>query len=103
MSKTKRYITDELNYLERMLHNKNDKYGDSAIAPVRIFSKASPEEQLNVRMDDKLSRIASGQTDDDEDAELDLIGYLIIKRVQRRIKGEEHVTVRNSFESSRCH
>jgi hypothetical protein len=49
---------------------------------VRIFSKATPEEGLRIRIDDKLSRIARGQ-DAGEDTELDLIGYLILKRVLR--------------------
>jgi len=61
-------------------------YGDSAVNPVRIFSKASAEEQINVRIDDKLSRILRGEEIENvpEDTELDLIGYLILKRVLRR-------------------
>jgi len=31
-----------------------------------------------------LSRLRSGQGDDTEDAELDLIGYLILKRIAKR-------------------
>ena len=71
-------ICDEI---KEILLGKNRKYGDSAINPVRIFSKANPIEQINVRIDDKISRIKSAQDDDTEDAELDLIGYLILKRV----------------------
>lgn len=37
-------------------------------------------EQLNVRIDDKLSRLAHGSADD-EDAEWDLLGYLVLKRI----------------------
>jgi len=36
-------------------------YGNLALAPLRIFSRADPVEQLNVRIDDKLSRIARGR------------------------------------------
>jgi hypothetical protein len=60
---------------------KNKKYGNSAIQPKRIFSRASTVEQINVRIDDKLSLIANQQVNEDEDAEFDLIGYLILKRV----------------------
>jgi hypothetical protein len=74
-------IAIECDGVKKMLLDKNRKYGNSAIQPRRIFSKASAIEQINVRIDDKLSRIASGQSDDTEDAELDLIGYLILKRV----------------------
>ncbi len=74
-------IANECDAIKAMLLDKNRKYGNSALNPVRIFSKANPLEQINVRADDKLSRIQSGQLDDDEDPERDLIGYLILKRV----------------------
>lgn len=71
-------VCDEIKVI---LLEKNRKYGDSALNPVRLFSRSSPIEQINVRIDDKISRIRNRQDDDDEDAELDLIGYLILKRV----------------------
>ena len=55
--------------LAEFLQDKNRKYGNAALAPLRLFSHASVEEQLNVRMDDKLSRLRSAQGDDAEDAE----------------------------------
>lgn len=70
-----------LNDIESMLVEKNRKYGNSALEPVRIFSKASPLEQLKVRMDDKLSRLRSAQDDEDEDVIDDLLGYLLIYKV----------------------
>jgi hypothetical protein len=71
----------------RMLLEKNRKYGDSALNPVRIFSRCTPEEAILVRMDDKLSRLRSGQSDEDEDVYLDLIGYLVLLRVSRMQRG----------------
>lgn len=64
---------------------KNQKYGDSALRPLNCFSKLSPEEGINLRIDDKLKRIQNQSTD--EDAELDLVGYLILKRIllQRKV------------------
>lgn len=85
ISNTQWRIREECHQVMDILLTKNRKYGDSAISPVRVFSKADPAEQINVRLDDKISRLMSGQTDDDEDVELDLIGYLILKRVQRRV------------------
>ena len=64
-----------------MLLEKNRKYGDSALNPVRVFSKASPLEQLKVRMDDKLSRLRNAQDDEDGDPITDLIGYLVLYKV----------------------
>ena len=75
-----------------LLLEKNRKYGNSAIDPVRVFSQADPLEQLKVRMDDKLSRIQSSQADDNEDAYLDLLGYLVLYRVAKLQKQREEIT-----------
>lgn len=69
------------NYLHSvatMLEEKNAQYGDSASNPLRIFSKATSDEGLRVRIDDKLSRIARGNGQGNEDAIKDLIGYLAL-------------------------
>ena len=42
-------ICDEI---KNLLLEKNAKYGNSALDPVRIFSRASAEEQILVRIDD---------------------------------------------------
>lgn len=70
-----------LNQIGSMLEQKNAAYGDSALNPVRIFSKADPLEQLKVRIDDKLSRLARGAAAG-EDVIHDLLGYLVIYRMQ---------------------
>ena len=67
--------------VKELLLEKNRKYGDSALNPVRIFSKSSTLEQLKVRMDDKLSRLRNAQDDEAEDPTTDLIGYLILYKV----------------------
>ena len=46
-------ILDECLGIAEMLIEKNRAYGNSALQPVRVFSKASSEEQLLVRIDDK--------------------------------------------------
>jgi hypothetical protein len=63
------------------LIGKNRAYGNSAMEPVRIFSKANPLEQINVRLDDKLSRIMKGKAYEGDDNEMDLEGYMVLKRV----------------------
>ncbi len=81
MSQTQSDIAYVCEKLKELLLEKNRKYGDSALSPVRIFSKASVLEQLKVRMDDKLSRLSNAQDDEDEDPTTDLIGYLILYKV----------------------
>lgn len=77
-------ITEVCDEVKNMLLKKNAAYGDAAANPLRVFSKASTEEMVNVRMDDKLSRIARGDGSGNEDAELDLLGYLILKRAIKK-------------------
>lgn len=80
--------------IAELLITKNRKYGNSALSPQRIFSKASPLEQINVRIDDKLSRIKNQQEDEDEDVEKDLVGYLVLKMVCKKLlKKEENTNV----------
>lgn len=76
-------IVRECLEIARVLCEKNAAYGNSATAPVRIFSKASPVEQLLVRIDDKLSRLARGSAAG-EDVVLDLMGYLVLLRIAMR-------------------
>ena len=71
-----------------MLAEKNRAYGDSALNPVRVFSQADPIEQIKVRIDDKLSRLARGRAAG-EDVVADLLGYLVLLQVaQRRAAAE---------------
>lgn len=77
-------IRAECDALRDMLLSKNAKYGNSALEPVRVFSKADSIEQIRVRIDDKLSRIMRGSGIEDEDVELDLIGYLVLLRIARQ-------------------
>lgn len=66
-----------------LLLEKNKAYGDTANDPPKIFSKLSAKEGILARIDDKLSRIKQvGINDQTEDTMLDLIGYLILYRVQ---------------------
>lgn len=77
-------IADACDKIKTLLLEKNRKYGNSALSPKRIFSKSCATEQLKVRIDDKLSRIANTGLDGaDEDTLQDLIGYLILLMVAR--------------------
>ena len=74
-------IKKELSKIGEMLIDKNRKYGNSALEPLRVFSKASSKEQILVRLDDKLSRLKNQQIDEDEDVIDDLIGYLFLLKL----------------------
>jgi hypothetical protein len=70
-----------IDQIRDLLVEKNRKYGNSALEPMRVFSRSDNLEQIRVRIDDKLSRVKSAQLDEDEEVLNDLIGYLILYRV----------------------
>jgi hypothetical protein len=74
-------VADVLTELSRMLIEKNKKYGDAALNPNQTFSRCDAVELINVRIDDKLSRIRNRKDNEDEDPEWDLLGYLVLKRI----------------------
>ncbi len=81
-----------------MLIKKNESYGDSALSPLRCFSRLDPEEGLRVRIDDKISRLICGDRRFNEDTEMDLMGYLILLRVARLRSGMTAPITRTSEE-----
>ena len=94
MRPTSEYISEVCDEVKELLLAKNQAYGDSAINPKRIFSKADAIEQIFVRIDDKLSRIATmgasgGSGVTHEDTLMDLLGYLILAKVAIKKKKEE--------------
>ena len=77
--KVRRILDD----MATLLVEKNTAYGNSALDPVRIFSKADTLEGLNQRIDDKLSRISRGRDYPGDDTVRDLIGYLTLLLIAR--------------------
>lgn len=71
--------------VKELLLAKNKAYGNSALDPVRVFSKSDPVEQLKVRIDDKLSRLLRGEGSlPDEslnDTITDLLGYFVLLKI----------------------
>ena len=89
--KFERDVRSVLEDIADLLIDKNKKYGDSALNPQRIFSRASVIEQIDVRIDDKLSRIKNMNTNNIEDVKesiadsiRDLVGYLVMREIAKR-------------------
>ncbi len=64
------------------LQVKNERYGDSALDPIHVFAKIGSETQLQVRIDDKLSRIKNSSALRKNDV-VDLMGYLVLLCIQK--------------------
>lgn len=76
--------------LADFLVEKNEAYGDSALHPVRIFSKADAAEQIKVRMDDKINRMIQGREYAGDDTMKDLVGYWVLLEVSKRLSHADH-------------
>ena len=80
-------ITEDL---ADLLIQKNKAYGNSALDPVRVFSKANAVEQILVRIDDKLSRLARGYEYPGDDTIDDLLGYLVLLKMAKEDQKENN-------------
>ena len=82
MTTRKQNITKTCDDIKALLLSKNEKYGDSALTPLGVFSKLNSAEAIKARIDDKLSRISNmGLNDTSEDTLDDLIGYLLLLKI----------------------
>ena len=82
-AETEEDIETVMSQIKEMLIEKNRAYGDSALDPVRVFSKSDAVEQIYVRIDDKLSRVKRGHEYPGDDTIKDLVGYLILLLVAK--------------------
>ena len=70
------------NNLADFLVEKNRAYGNSVIGPVSIFARRIDRlAQIDVRIDDKLSRLKKGEEYPGDDTVKDLAGYLILRMI----------------------
>jgi len=68
--------------LSNFLAIKNRRYGNSALEPINVFSKADAGSSIRVRINDKLSRIRNGESLRKNDV-VDLAGYLVLLMVEQ--------------------
>lgn len=68
--------------LKSLLLYKNEKYGNSGLEPLNIFSKASADTGLLQRLDDKIARIKNSPELRKNDI-ADLFGYLALLCVSK--------------------
>lgn len=104
LTETQRLIEEECDKIKTLLLQKNKAYGNSALEPLRIFSKSDSIEQINVRLDDKLSRLLRGSLENVEndiameDVESDIVGYIILKKVARILSESKSESKQEEFD-----
>lgn len=79
-----------------LLLEKNISYGNSALDPIRVFAAdVDAGKQIDIKIDDKLSRLKRGSEFQGDDTILDLAGYLVLKLIHQksmRVKGDSDGT-----------
>ncbi len=81
---TRSSIKSKCKQIQDLLLEKNEKYGNSALEPLNIFSKAGAVAGLKMQIDHKLKRIKNaGLVDATEDTLQDLAGYLILLMIAK--------------------
>ena len=75
-------IAKVFNGMRDLVLEKNKRYGDSALNPIKCFSKVSADESIRIRLDDKLKRIMNASEIRKNDV-ADIIGYLSLLCVSR--------------------
>ena len=88
MVQNQKLIAEVFDEMKSLVLQKNNQYGDSVLDPKRYFSSAPTDEQIKVRIDDKINRLVLGDDslESDDDIIKDLIGYLTLLLVYRRKK-----------------
>lgn len=81
MTPTQLRIMKICSSIEKTLIEKNKRYGNSALEPINIFSKADSNQGILQRLDDKLMRIKNSSELRKNDV-FDVIGYLTLLSVQ---------------------
>lgn len=100
---TKDRIKQKCKDIEALLIDKNEKYGDSALKPLNVFSYANASAGIKTRLDDKLKRIANaGLVEDTEDTLIDIAGYIILLMIAKEDESN-NIQRRKAYKGSSSH
>lgn len=79
----KNKLTGFFTNMKDFLSEKNKRYGNSALDPIQVFAGKKDSTLIDVRIDDKLSRIKNSEELRKNDT-IDLIGYLVLKCFEKK-------------------
>lgn len=89
MKESQNRIIEITDAMKDLLLYKNEKYGDSALHPRKIFYKGEAEDSILIRLNDKISRIENNAGEIRTNDVCDLIGYLVLLLISKGIKKED--------------
>lgn len=87
---TQRKIREVTDAMKDLLLYKNQKYGDSAINPKKVFYKGDSTNSILIRLDDKLGRVMSNTEDKPRVNDVcDIIGYCTLLLISMGVTAED--------------
>lgn len=104
LEEAQKLITETCDEVKELLLKKNMAYGNSVFEPVNLFASSDALAAINVRIDDKLTRLMRGKKKEDipEDTNLDLVGYLILRLIMTRYI-KQHTIIDNEVQEAKQH
>lgn len=89
-TETQKKISDITDAMKDLLLYKNQKYGDSAINPKKIFYKGDSTNSILIRLDDKLGRVMSNPDEKPRTNDIaDIIGYCTLLLISMGVTPED--------------
>ena len=87
---TQQKIHEIMGAMKDLLLYKNQKYGDSAINPKKIFYKGDSTNSILIRLDDKIGRIMSNTEEKPRVNDVaDIIGYCTLLLISMGVTAED--------------
>lgn len=87
---TQRKIREITDAMKDLLLYKNQKYGDSAINPKKVFYKGDSTNSILIRLDDKLGRVMSNTEEKPRVNDVcDIIGYCTLLLISMGVTPED--------------
>ena len=87
---TQRKIREIIDAMKDLLLYKNQKYGDSAINPKKVFYKGDATNSILIRLDDKLGRVMSNTEEKPRINDVcDIIGYCTLLLISMGVTPED--------------
>lgn len=87
---TQRKIREITEAMKDLLLYKNNKYGDSAINPKKVFYKGDATNSILIRLDDKLGRVMSNTEEKPRVNDVcDIIGYCTLLLISMGVTPED--------------
>ena len=87
---TQQKIHEIMGAMKDLLLYKNQKYGDSAINPKKIFYKGDSTNSILIRLDDKIGRVMSNTEEKPRINDVcDIIGYCTLLLISMGVTAED--------------